>query len=110
MVIQLLQLVTSPVEVNAGNNFPFSGFSTCVYAIIYIMVIQLLQLVTSPVEVNAGNNFPFSDIHNGTIHNTINSLYRGNCRDCELVSSLARVHNSRSFFQSNVRNLFLPGI
>ena len=30
--------------------------------------------------------------------------------DLELVSSLARVHNSGSLFQSNVCNLFLPGI
>ena len=79
-------------------------------AVIYIMVIQLLRLVTSPVEVSAGNNFPFSNIHNGTIHYTVNSLYRGHCRDSALVSSLARVHNSGSFFQSNVCNLFLPGI
>ena len=41
---------------------------------------------------------------------TVNSLYCGHCRDLELVSSLARVCNSGSLFQSYVCNLFLPGI
>ena len=41
---------------------------------------------------------------------TVNSLYSGHCRDLELVSSLARVRNSGSLFQSNVCILFLPGI
>ena len=41
---------------------------------------------------------------------TVNSLYSGHCRDLEVVSSLARVRNSGSLFQSNVCNLFLPGI
>ena len=41
---------------------------------------------------------------------TVNSLYSGYYRDLELVSSLARVRNSGSLFQSNVCNLFLPGI
>jgi len=41
--------------------------------------------------------------------NTVNSLYCGHCGDLELVSSLARVRNSGSLFQSNVCNLFLPG-
>ena len=36
--------------------------------------------------------------------------YSGHCRDLELVSSLARVRNSGSLFQSNFCNLFLPGI
>ena len=40
----------------------------------------------------------------------VNSLYSGHCRDLELVSSLARVHDGESLFQSNVCNLFLPGI
>ena len=42
--------------------------------------------------------------------NRVNSLYSGHCGDLELVSSLARVHNSRSLFQSNICKLFLPGI
>ena len=41
---------------------------------------------------------------------TVNSLYSGHCRDLKLVSSVARVRNSGSLFQSNVCNLFLPGI
>ena len=40
--------------------------------------------------------------------NTVNSLYSGHCWDLKLVSSVARVRNSGSFFQSNVCNLFLP--
>ena len=44
------------------------------------------------------------------ILNTVNSLYSGHCRDLKLVSSLARVRNSGSLFQSNVCNLFFPGI
>ena len=41
---------------------------------------------------------------------TANSLLH--CRDLELVTSLAKVRNSRSLFQSNICtcNLFLPGI
>ena len=45
-----------------------------------------------------------------TNHTTVNSLYRGHCRDLKLVSSVARVRNGGSLFQSNVCNLFLPGI
>ena len=41
---------------------------------------------------------------------TVNSLYSGHRRDLKLVSSVARVRNSGSLFQSNVCNLFLPGI
>ena len=41
---------------------------------------------------------------------TVNSLYSGHCRDLEAVSSLARVRNSGSLFQSSVCNMFLPGI
>ena len=37
---------------------------------------------------------------------TVNSLYCGHCRDLESVSSLARLRNSGSLFQSNVCNLF----
>ena len=40
----------------------------------------------------------------------VNSLYSGHCRDLKLVSFVARVRNSGSLFQSNVCNLFLPGI
>ena len=40
--------------------------------------------------------------------NTVNSLYSGHCRDLELVSSIARVRNSGSLYQSNACNLFLP--
>ena len=42
--------------------------------------------------------------------NTVNSLYSGHCRDLESMSSLARVRNSGSLFQSSFCNLFLPGI
>ena len=42
--------------------------------------------------------------------NTVNSLYSGHRRDLKLVSSLARVRNSGNLFQSNVCNLFFPGI
>ena len=41
---------------------------------------------------------------------TVNSLCSGHRRDLKLVSSVARVRNSGSLFQSNVCNLFLPGI
>ena len=41
---------------------------------------------------------------------SVNSLYSEHCRDLELVSSLARILNSRSLFQSNVCKLFLTGI
>ena len=40
--------------------------------------------------------------------NTVNSLYSGHCRDLKLVSSVARVRNSGSLFQSNVCNFFCP--
>ena len=39
--------------------------------------------------------------------NRVNSLYSGHCRELEVVSSLARVRNSGSLFQSNICNLFL---
>ena len=42
--------------------------------------------------------------------NTVNSLHSGHCRDLQSVSSLARVRNSGSLFQSSFCNLFLPGI
>ena len=48
--------------------------------------------------------------------NTVNSLYSGQCSsvvwcsNLKLVSFVARVRNSGSLFQSNVCNLFLPGI
>ena len=45
-----------------------------------------------------------------TVTTTVNSLYCGHCGDLELVSSLARVRNSGSLFQSIICNLFLPGI
>ena len=45
-----------------------------------------------------------------SLHNTVNSLYSGHCRDLELVSSLARVCKSGSLFQSNISNIFLQGI
>ena len=41
---------------------------------------------------------------------TVNSVYSGHCRDPELVSTLARVRNSGSLFQSNVCDIFLSGI
>ena len=42
---------------------------------------------------------------------TVNSLHSGNCRDLKLMSSLTRVRNSGSLFQStNVCNSFLPGL
>ena len=40
--------------------------------------------------------------------NTVNSLYSGHFRVLKLVSSVARVRNSRSLFQSNVCNFFCP--
>ena len=40
----------------------------------------------------------------------VNSLYSGHCRDLELESSLAKVFKSRCLYQSNICNLFLPGI
>ena len=49
-------------------------------------------------------------LYEGGLVSTVNSLYCGHCRDLELVSLLARVRNSGSLFQSNVCNLFLPGI
>ena len=53
-----------------------------------------------PSEAQQGNVF----------HSTVNSLYCGHPRDRELVSLIARVRSSRNLFQSNVCNLFLPGI
>ena len=44
------------------------------------------------------------------LETTVNSLYSGHCRHLELVSSLVRVRNRRSLFQSNFCSLFLPGI
>ena len=41
---------------------------------------------------------------------TGNSLYSGHLRDLDLVPSLARARNGGSLFQSNIRDLFLPGI
>ena len=41
---------------------------------------------------------------------SVNCLYSGHCRDLELMSSLARVRNSGNLFQSNICNLFFPGI
>ena len=38
------------------------------------------------------------------------SFIAAHCRDLEVVSSLARVRNSGSSFQSNVCNLLLPGL
>ena len=40
---------------------------------------------------------------------TADSFYRGHCTDFELVSSLARVRNSRSLFQSNISNYIFGG-
>ena len=52
----------------------------------------------------SGHSIPFSTTC------TVNFLYSGHCRDLEVVSSLARVRNSGSSFQSNVCNLLLPGL
>ena len=41
---------------------------------------------------------------------TVNSLCSRHCMDLELVSSLSRVLNSGTLFQSNVCNLSFPGI
>ena len=41
---------------------------------------------------------------------TVNSLYSGDCKDLELVSSLASVRNSDSWFHSNSYKLVLRGI
>ena len=41
--------------------------------------------------------------------NTVNSFYSGHCRDPKLVSSLARVRNSESLFQSILCNFFYRG-
>ena len=45
-----------------------------------------------------------------SLEGTVYSLYCGHRWDLVLVSSLARVRNNGSSFQSNVCNLFLPGI
>ena len=41
---------------------------------------------------------------------TVNSLYCWHPQDSELMSLIARVHNSKNLFQSNVCNLFFLGI
>ena len=41
-------------------------------------------------------------VYGSFFESTVPSLYCGHCRDLQLVSSLARVRNSRSLFQSNV--------
>ena len=43
------------------------------------------------------------------LQDTVNSLYSRHSRDLELMSSLARVLNSGSLFQSNVCNIFFLG-
>ena len=40
-------------------------------------------------------------------NNIVNFFYSAHCRNLELVSSLARVCNNGSFFQSNICNVFL---
>ena len=40
----------------------------------------------------------------------VNSLCSEHSRDLELMSSLVSVRNCKSLFQSNICNLFLPGI
>ena len=42
--------------------------------------------------------------------NTVKSSYSGHCKDLELVPAFVRVRNSRSLFQTNISNIFLPGI
>ena len=44
------------------------------------------------------------------VPSTVDSLYCGQLMDLEFVSSIVRVRNSGILFQSNVCNLFLPGI
>ena len=61
-------------------------------------------------EVNAKTPSLLHEIANDVIWNTVNSLCSGHCRDLKLVSSVARVRNSGSLFQSNVCNSFLPEI
>ena len=60
--------------------------------ILYIVFVGLL--LTTPAQ---------------PLFTTVNSLYSGNCSDLKLVSSLARVRNSGSLFQSNVCTYFCPG-
>ena len=52
-----------------------------------------------------GEGFFYNGLYSGS-----SALYSGYCSDLELVSSLGRVRNIKSLFQSNVCNLFLPGI
>ena len=52
-----------------------------------------------------GEGFFYNGQYSGS-----SALYSGYCSDLELVSSLGRVRNIKSLFQSNVCNLFLPGI
>ena len=49
-------------------------------------------------------------ISNAHSWKTVHFLHSGHCMDLELVSSLVRVRNSGSLYQSNVCKLFLPGI
>ena len=49
-------------------------------------------------------------LYTGNVTVVEDSLYCGHYRDLEVVSSLARVRNSESLFQSNDCSLFLPGI
>ena len=54
----------------------------------------------------------FSENTDITIYSQLSLSFSGHFRDLELVSSLARVRNSGSLFQSNICNvcLFLPRI
>ena len=63
-----------------------------------IFVLQMLLFILQDEDkVNRSHRWP----------NTVKSICSGHCKDLELVSSLARVHNSESLYQTNVCSIFL---
>ena len=83
------------------------------YLVQTLTAAQLRQNVCHSLEKSVQVNFTkksYLTFSCSSRQNTVNSLYGGHCRDLKLVSAVARVRNSGSLFQSNVSNLFLPGI
>ena len=75
---------------------------------LYILVSNLTALLPT-IQPLAAREWEMT-LFNIFLLCTVNSLHSGNCRDLELMSSLTRVHNSGSLFQSiNVCYSFLPG-
>ena len=79
---------------------------------LFICCCQCIQSRSQHSGVASIDTFPPASLLGSTFQKyiTVNSLYSGQCRDLELVSSVARVRNNGSLFRTNVCNLFLPRI